>query len=118
MHNSNSRSKTIKKKLNKCKNIFFAYSNLQFTYGNILDSSSEVIEIKCNVKLVECDLGDNYTTDFVCTKLDGSLMVVECIEKDKLLKPLTCKMLDTSRNYWLSKGVEDWRLVVGEESNH
>ena len=44
MHNSNTRSKTIKKKLNKCKNIFFAYSNLQFTYGNILDSSIVFIQ--------------------------------------------------------------------------
>ena len=44
--------------------------------------------------------------------------VVECIEKEKLLKPLTCKMLDCSRNYWLSKGVNDWRLVIGEESNN
>ena len=115
MHNSNSRSKTIKKKLNKCKNIFFAYSDLQFKYGNILDSNSEIVEIKCNVKLIGCSLGDNYTTDFVCTKLDGSLMIIECIEKDKLLKPMTSKMLDCSRNYWLSKGIDDWRLVVGEE---
>ena len=45
-------------------------------------------------------------------------MIVECVEKDKLLKPLTGKMLDTSRNYWLSKGIDDWRIVVGEESNH
>ena len=118
MHNSNTRSKTIKKKLNKCKNIFFAYSNLQFTYGNILDSNEEVVEIKSNVKLIGCDLGDSFTSDFLCTKSNGELMVVECIEKEKLLKPLTCKMLDCSRNYWLSKGVIDWRLVIGEESNN
>lgn len=43
MHNSNTRTKTIKKKLKKCKNIFFAYSNLQFTY-NI--HSTYIAEIK------------------------------------------------------------------------
>ena len=115
MHNSNSRSKTIKKKLNKCKNIFYAYSNLQFEYGNTLDMNDDVVEIKCNVKLNGCDLGDTYTSDFVCVKSNGEIMVRECVEKSKLLKPLTCKMLDSSRNFWLSNGVSDWGIIIGEE---
>lgn len=115
MHNSNTRSKTIKKKLNKCKNIFFSYSNLQFKYGCRLDFNEDIVEIKCNVKLVGCELGDSYTSDFVCIRRDGKTMVRECIEKSKLLKPLTCKMLDSSRNFWLSKGIEDWGIVIGEE---
>jgi hypothetical protein len=77
IHNSNSRSKTIKKKLNNCNNRFFAYSNLQFAYGNILDSNNEITEIKANVKLTGCDLGDSYTTDIVCIKSDGKLVVFE-----------------------------------------
>ena len=51
----------------------------------------------------------------MCIKKSGETMVRECVEKSKLLKPLTCKILDSSRNYWLSKGVEDWGIVVGEE---
>ena len=115
MHNSNTRTKTIKKKLNKCKYTFYAYSDLQFHYGNTLDLNEDIIEIKCNVKLVGCDLGDSFTSDFVCVKKSGETMVRECVEKSKLLKPLTCKILDSSRNYWLSKGVEDWGIVIGEE---
>ena len=115
MHNSNTRSKTIKKKLNKCKNIFFGYSNLQFHYGCRLDLNEDIVEIKCNVKLVGCELGDSYTSDFVCIKRNGETMVRECVEKSKLLKPLTCKMLDSSRNFWLSNGVNDWGIIIGEE---
>ena len=80
-----------------------------------LGRDEDIIEIKCNVKLVGCDLGDSFTSDFVCIKKSGETMVRECVEKSKLLKPLTCKILDSSRNYWLAKGVEDWGIVVGEE---
>ena len=31
-----------------------------------------------------------------------------------LLKPMTAKLLDISRNYWLSKGITDWGIVLGE----
>ena len=114
MYNSNTRSKTIKKKLGKCKNIFYAHSNLQFEYGNNLDLNDDIVEIKCNVKLIGCELGDSYTSDFVCIKRSGEIMVRECVEKSKLIKPLTCKMLDSSRNYWLSKGVDDWGIVLND----
>ena len=107
MHNSNTRTKTLKKKLGKCKNIFYAHSNLQFKYGNNLDLNEDIVEIKCNVKLIGCELGDSYTSDFVCIKRSGETMVRECVEKSKLTKPLTCKMLAYSRNYWLSKGIDD-----------
>lgn len=115
MHNSNSRCKTFKKKLNKCKNIFYAFSELQYEYGNYLDLDNEIVEIKSNVKLTGCSLGDCYTTDFVCVKTNGDIVVIECVEKSKLLRPLVCKMLDCSRNYWLSKGVNDWMVVLGEK---
>lgn len=59
---------TIKKKLNKCKNIFYAYNDIQFRYGEVLDKRSDIVEIRCNVKLDGFILGDNYTTDFYCIK--------------------------------------------------
>ena len=40
--------------------------------------------------------------------------VAECLDESKLLKPMTSKLLDISRNYWLSKGVIDWGIVLGE----
>lgn len=114
MRNSKTRTKTLKKKLNKCKTIFYAYNELQFKYGNLLDEREDILEIKCNIK-IDCSLGPDYTTDFYITKTDGSIMVRECVYRDKLLKPLTAKMLDASRNYWLSKGIKHWGIVINEE---
>ena len=68
MRNTKTHNKTIKKKLNKCRTIFHAYYDIHFRYGDVLDKRSDIVEIKCNVKLIGCSLGDNYTTDFYCIK--------------------------------------------------
>lgn len=114
MRNKNNHSVTIKKKLSKCRLIFYAYSDLQYKYGCQLDEDSQIAEIKCNVLIEECELGNGYTTDFYCTKTNGDIFVRECVYKDKLLKPLTIKMLDASRNYWIANGVSDWGIVLNE----
>lgn len=56
--------------------------------------------------------GSEYTTDFPCSKADGDLMVRECVQRKYLLKPMTIKLLDISREYWIKQGVEDWGLVI------
>lgn len=111
MRNRKSHSLTLKKKLNKCKGIFRAFSELQFKYGDELESNDEVVEIRSNVVLEGCELGD-YTTDFVCVKSNGELMVRECVLKKHLMTPTNIKLLDCSYNYWTSRGVEDWGLVL------
>ena len=73
-----------------------------------------MVVIECNVKLVGCQYAENYTTDFYCIKLGGEVMVRECVDKSKLLKPMTLKLLDISRNYWISKGIKDWGIVLNE----
>ena len=50
-----------------------------------------MIEIRCNVLLDGLDVGE-YTSDFVCTKADGDLMVRECVFRKFLMKPLTMKL--------------------------
>lgn len=42
-------------------------------------------------------------------------MVRECVERKYLMKPLTVKLLDASREYWERRGVTDWGLVINEE---
>ena len=115
MRNKNTHSVTFKKKLIKCKLIFYAYNELQYKYGDVLDCNDEILEIKCNVSIDECELGTTYTTDFYCIKTNGDILVRECVYKEKLLKPQTIKMLDASRNYWLSKGVADWGIVLNAD---
>ena len=114
MRNSKTHSVTMKKKLIKCQSVFNAYNEIQYAYGDVLDNNTEVVDIKCNVKLIGCPEGEHYTTDFYCTKSNGEIMVRECVDKNKLLKPMTVKILDISRNYWLSKGITDWGIVLGE----
>lgn len=115
MRNSKTHSVTIKKQLNKCRSVFNSYNSIQYAYGIKLDSNADITDIKCNVKLTGCPEGENYTTDFYCTKTNGEAMVRECVDKNKLLKPMTVKLLDISRNYWLSKGVTDWGIVLDAE---
>lgn len=114
MRNIKTHSVTYKKKLNKCKTIFKAYNPIQFSYGNELDSNSEIAEIKCNVPIEVNQLEGNFTTDFYCIKTNGDVFVRECVYKDKLLKPFYIKTLDASRDYWLAKGVIDWGIVLNE----
>ena len=114
MRNSKTHSKTLKRKLDKCKNVFQAYNDIQFKYGILLNDKKDVLEFECNIK-IDCTLGDSYTTDFYITKVDGSIQVRECVYKNRLNKPLMGKMLDASRNYWLAKGVKDWGIVINEE---
>ncbi|MBD5584212.1 MAG: hypothetical protein HDQ88_03950 [Clostridia bacterium] len=114
MRNKSTHSVTLKKKLNKCRCIFYAYNDLQYKYGEYLDGNNDIAEIKCNVSIDECELGDTYTTDFYCVKTNGDILVRECVYKEKLLRPQVIKMLDASRNYWLSKGINDWGIVLNE----
>lgn len=69
---------------------------------------------RCNVPLEGLEEGE-YTSDFVCVKSDGDLMVRECLQRDRLTKPMNAKLLNASRNYWLKRGVADWGLVINAE---
>jgi hypothetical protein len=51
-------------------------------------------------------------SDFVCTTVDGECMVRECVSHKLLVKPLTGKLLDMSRTYWMRRGVKDWGIVT------
>ena len=93
------------------------YSTLQSRYADILQGNAEVKEIRCNYALEGLELG-KYSSDFVCLKVDGSYMVRECVDRRHLAKPMTIRILEASRQYWLLKGINDWGIVInGEVSN-
>lgn len=115
MRNTKSKVKTKTKALKKCKVRFIAYNDTQYTYASILDNNDDIVEIKPNVKLSGFELGDNYSTDFLCKKNDNTYIAIETIDKRFLLKPLHLKQLENSRKYWLSRGIE-WKLVIGEKT--
>ena len=107
-------SKCVKMNLQKSEEVVRTFDNIQTAYAQILDKNESIQKIQCNVPLEGIEEGE-FTTDFVCTKLDGDLLIRECAFRKKLSLPRTCKLLDLSREYWLKRGVTDWGIVIEEE---
>lgn len=108
------KGKCEKISLSKSKEICRTYDPIQGKYAEKLQESPDIQEIRCNVLLEGLEEGE-YTSDFVCVKSDGDLMVRECLQRDRLTKPMNAKLLNASRNYWLKRGVADWGLVINAE---
>lgn len=96
--------------LSKSKEICRTYDSIQSMYAEKLEESPDIQEIRCNVLLERLEEGE-YTSDFVCIKTNGDLMVRECLQRDRLTKPMNVKLLNASRNYWIKRGA-DWGIVV------
>lgn len=111
LRKKNFKGRCEKRMISKCTEVCRTYGPIQYTYANLLAADESIQEIKCNVPLD--DLA--YTTDFVCVKTNGDLMVRECVYRKHLTKPLTIKLLDISRAYWFRHGVTDWGVVIDEE---
>ena len=106
MRKKNYKGRCEKRSLGKCKEVCRTYDAIQYAYADVLQASEEIAEIRCNIPLDGLSMGE-YTTDFVCVKANGDWRF--------LTKPLTVKLLDASRTYWMSRGVTDWGLVINEE---
>lgn len=111
----NIKDRCQKRNLQKFRGVCKTYDEISYRLADILSEDEEIKEIRCNVPLEGFPEGD-YTTDFVCTKDNNELMVRECVYRKHLTKPLTIKLLDASRKFWLERGVIDWKIVVEEEN--
>ena len=112
MRNKKSNVQITKRKLSKCEGVCRTYNDIQYAYADFLETELSVTKFSCNVVLTDFELEGTYTTDFLITKVSGEIAVRECVQKDKILKPLNAKLLDASRLYWLRRGVNDWGVVV------
>lgn len=97
-----------KRALSKCREVCRLYDPIQSAFADKIQEDDTIREFQCNVPL---DTGE-HMTDFLCIKVDGELMVRECVQRKHLTKPMTIKLLDMSLTYWTRHGVEDWGLVV------
>lgn len=111
MRKKSYKGRCTKRMLSKCQDVCRTYDDIQYTYADMLQADESIAEIRCNVFLEGLSEGD-YTSDFVCVKADGDLLVRECVFRKHLTKPLTVKLLDASREYWVNRGVIDWGIVV------
>lgn len=79
MRKKNFKGRCEKQSLDKFVTICKTYEPIQSAYANILVENKDISEVRCNVVLDgECA---EYMTDFVCTKINGDLMVRECMLK-------------------------------------
>lgn len=95
MRKRNFKGRCTKRYVPKCMDICRTYDALQEAYADELSQSDDVEEFRCNVYLEGLAEGD-YTTDFVCTKTDGTIMVRECVYRSRLI------------NYYAKKRFADW----------
>ena len=106
MKKINYKGRCEKRMVSKCEDICRTYSKIQSAMVDILENNNDVVSFECNVRLKGV-AEDLYSTDFVIRKVDGSTAVREYVWRINLQKPSYAKLLDISRNYWLSKNVED-----------
>ena len=114
MRKKNFKGRCEKRILGKCREVCRTYDAIQSAFADVLQESEDIKEIRCNVPLEGLPMGE-YTTDFVCVKSDNDLMVRECVNRRLVGKPLTVRLLDASRSYWMGHGVTDWGLVIDAE---
>ena len=111
MQKKNYKGKCEKRSVSKCKGVCRTYGRIQYAYADYLANNPEVKDFECNIPISN----DEYTSDFYITKIDDTVCVRECVERKFISKPLTVKSLDISRSYWVSKGIEDWGIIINEE---
>lgn len=115
MRRKDIKSRCEKRKIPKCSEICKTYDDVQYAAADHLAELENVTEIRCNVYLDGLGLDAEYTSDFVCMKSNGELMVRECVFRKHLIKPMTAKLLEASRSYWEKRGCIDWGIVIDED---
>ena len=115
MRNKVQKTRCEKQMLPKVEGICKTYDKIQSATALLLSKDDDIVSIRCNVESVSLD-GTDYTTDFVCTKKNGELVVRECVQRKYLMKPKTVHLLDESIKYWKKHGVNDWGIVIEKEA--
>ena len=109
------RTRCEKRTMGKCADgVVRTYNAIESKYAERLEENPDVKEFRCQVLLEELELGED-CSDFVAVKTDGDLMVRECVYRKHLMKPMTAKLLDASRDYWRRRGVTDWGIIIEKE---
>lgn len=108
-------SRCEKRYLGKCADgVAKTYTDIESRFADLLQMDDGIKEFRCNVLLDGFPEGE-YCSDFVCIKTDGDMMVRECVYRKMIAKPMTIRLLDAFREYWLKHGVSDWGIVIEKE---
>lgn len=69
------KGRSTKRVIEKCVGTCITYDVIGFAYADRLATDEEITEFSVNVPM---ETEDDYMSDFVCKKTDGSLRVREC----------------------------------------
>ena len=117
MQKKNPKTRCERKQLSKCEGICRLYNKIQIGYADRIQEEDGIVSFRCNVPL-DGPEAEDYTTDFVCTKADGTLRVRECVWRHQLTWPSVVKLLEISRQYWyVKRGIRDWGIVVDKKKD-
>ena len=114
MRNKGLKTRCTKQSLPKFEGVCKTFDKVQTAAAIVLSKMEDVKTIRSNVDSAIVD-GTQYTSDFVCEKRNGDLAIWECVYGKHLMKPLTVKLLDASRSFWLSRGAE-WGVIIDENN--
>ena len=89
-----------KRQMKKCKEVVRTYGAIQLAYAERLEQEDSITEFQCNVMLSGLEAGE-YSSDFVCEKQNGDLMVRECVERRFLKKPSSDMFPLRSSGMWM-----------------
>ena len=71
------KGRCIKRQLSKCKDICRSYSEMQDDYARFSQINDDVKAFSCNVQLTDDPETESYTSDFVITLADGTLIAIQ-----------------------------------------
>lgn len=89
-------SEGTERKVSKCTEVCRTYSKIQSAYVDILEQDDSIISFECNV-LLEGVEGNQYSSDFMAKKADGSTIIRECVWRFNLNKLMTSPEKPSSR---------------------
>ena len=117
MQKANPKTRCIKRSFSKATDVCRCFSELQSSYAEILQNRDDIEAFTCNMPMRGLEVG-HYTSDFYIKMANGSFMVRECVNRKHLVKPMTVRLLDASREYWYKHSVTDWGIVIDKKVDH
>lgn len=129
MEKKNAKTREITFKSSKNSELRMVHNRTARNYAECLERDNKVESYRTNVPLVSLAeyanmLGirpayqsEQWTTDFVVSGADGSVMVAEISDEESLKRKAIVEKLEISRRYWHSKGVNAWKIIIGKKED-
>ena len=127
MKKAKKRQREIRFHSPKCGRLICINSYAEQAYANVLEADEQVEGFEENyclnterfqnidpVGIRSSYFDQEWKTDFLVHKKDGSHAVRELVRGDELTRNTVLEQLELSRRYWEVEGVSDWKIILVE----